>query len=113
MGGKAMANRKMNSLPSLVSVTEADFDAFNSEVFLDMLSRVDPTLWIIKTYLMEYGVNSALIPAVVEQLARVDQGSGWGKVIIEIREHKAIRCQGIDDRLLNLDLGVEKNKEDL
>jgi len=71
---------------------------------MDSLARLDPELWLIKSYLLRYKLNPAIIPPYIEQLARVDQGSGWGKIVTEVREHRAVFCEGTDSRKLDLEI---------
>lgn len=76
----------------------------NNELYLKTIATLDPELYLIKSKLATTGVNPAIIPAIIEALDQVNRGSGWGKVEVEIRDHKAIKCRGIDDRLLELEL---------
>lgn len=96
-----MENRSLNSL---VSLSEGQLNQYNDEIFMDSLARLDPELWLIKSYLLRYRLNPAIIPTYIEQLARVDQGSGWGKIVTEIREHRAVFCEGTDSRRLDLEI---------
>ena len=89
---------------SLVTITETEFERSNSELFMRALATIDPELWRIKSYLLSTHINPVIIPAIIEQMARVDQGSGYGQVRIEIKEHRAVRCEGLDSKLLNLNL---------
>ena len=89
---------------SLVTITETEFEQSNDELYMRSLALLDPELWRIKTYLIHTRINPVIIPSIIEQLARVARGSGYGKVTIEIRERKAIKCEGLDSKLLNLDL---------
>lgn len=93
-----MENREKNSLTSLTD------EQYNEALFLDSLAKIDPMLWRIKIKLAQLNINPEIIPPVIEAIYQIHAGSGWGKVEIEIRDHKAIKCRGIDDRLLELDL---------
>ncbi len=74
----------------------------NEEVFMKSLAEIDPELWRIKKKLLEYEINPALFPTIIEAFGQILQGSGWGKVEIEIRDYKAIKCRGIDERLVEV-----------
>jgi len=85
---------------SLVTVKEQT----NDELFMESLKSLDPNLWLIKTFLLKHKVNPLILPSVIEAVSRVDGGSGWGSVTVEIRDHRAIKCRGIDDKLLELEI---------
>jgi len=97
-----MSRRTFNSLVSVT--TDIDLEDSNNQLFMQSLATLDPSLWRIKSYLLQYKINAEILPAIIEQLWRVDSGSGYGKVTIEIKEHRAVRCEGTDSKLLNLDL---------
>lgn len=99
-----MANRKI-SHNSLVSISYEQIEKENDELFMDSLAKLDPDLWLIKSYLVSNGINPAIIPPIIDQLARLEEGSGWGTVTLVIREHRVVKCQGMDDRLVNLAVG--------
>lgn len=90
----------MNSLPSVDEIT-IEFE--NTKLFMTNLAEVDPGLWRIKQYLMQYDVNPELLPIYIEHLGRINE-SGYGKIITEIRDHRVIFCEGVDSRLLNLEI---------
>ena len=89
---------------SLVSVSRRDMERENEDILMDSLAKLDPVLFRIRRTLIDNSINGELIPPIIEAMAQVDAGSGWGKVEIEIRDHKAVKCRGIDDRLLELEL---------
>jgi len=91
----------MNSTPSIYI---EDLDEFNNTIFMDSLAKIDPELWRIKTYLTTLKINPAILPPLIEQISKIGEGSGWGEVVLKIQKRRVIRCLGVDDKLLNLDL---------
>lgn len=104
-----MADRKVKeSTPtSLTSIASVSLKEVNK--FAEMLAALDPELWLIKNYLVRTNINSAIIPPIIDQLARINDGSGWGEVRITIRENKVIKVIGQDDKLLDLQIVFEKD----
>ncbi len=95
----------MNDLVEVThTVTEIQFEKSNEELFMKSLALIDPLLWRIKKYLVETHINPEIIPAVIEQLAMVGNGSGYGDVTIYVKDRKAIKVEGTDSKLLNLSL---------
>lgn len=80
----------MNSLPT----------TNNTAAYMVLLETLDPELHMIKTFLLRYGVNGSVLPFVIETMSRVNQGTGWGTVEIEMRNHQAIRVRGVFDNLI-------------
>lgn len=86
----------MNALATISLSNETLYmQSEQSEVVMD----------IIKHSLITNNINPILLPPIIEALSKVNNGSGWGKVEVEIRNHQAWMCRGIDDRLLEINLG--------
>lgn len=109
MEGGRLENRQIEEaliIQRVSTATVTEFDESNKKLFLDSLAALDPDLWLIRTYLDRYKVNPALIPVYIEHLSKIHDGSGWGKIVTEIRDHKVIFCEGTDSRLLDLEIKV-------
>jgi len=93
----------METLTSVVSISE--FELENNEFFMDNLAILDPELWRVKSHLLDTGVNPDVLPSIIRALSKIDGGSGWGRVIIEVREHRVIKCDGVESNLVDLEIG--------
>lgn len=89
---------------STVTITQVVFDDNNTKMFLDALESLDPGLFLVKRYLDQTGVNPGLLPSYIMHLAKIDGGSGYGRIVTEIKDHKVTLCSGTDSVLLELDI---------
>lgn len=87
------------STPSYIGMVEA-----NNSIYLDALRQIDPVLFEIKQTLSELNINPSILPSVIKSLSQINTGSGWGKVEIEVRDKKVIKCRGVDEKLLEISL---------
>jgi len=98
---------KQSIRTSLASITKEQWETHNNNMFMQHLLRADPDLWLIKEYLERYHINAALLPPILEAMDVVNKTTGWGRVVIEIRNNVVVRCRGENDRLLELELKRE------
>ena len=64
----------MNSLPTIQKQ--------NLNVYWEVIRALDPELYLIKTALVETGVNPMLLPPIIRAVANLAYGSKYGKVQI-------------------------------
>ena len=62
----------MNSLPTI--------EQYNQDIFLEMLRKADPELFMIKRVLNETGVNPEILPRFIRALYNLAIGTAYGKV---------------------------------
>lgn len=90
----------MNSLPTIVDY-KAETEN-NEKQFLDMLSRVDPELYIIKMSLMETKLNPRIIPRFIRALSNLAIGTGYGVVRVFMQQRLITQVKGEESDNLNL-----------
>lgn len=78
-----------------------DREEVNNQAFMDALSRIDPDLALIKSYLIYTKVNPKIIPIVLDHIKMINDGSKHGSVTIEIIDGRLAFCKGIDNRLVD------------
>lgn len=69
----------MNSLPT---IQNDDVQKLNQKQYLDLLSRVDPEVYLIKVALIESGVNAYILPSIIRTIGNLALGTGHGKIQI-------------------------------
>ena len=57
----------------------------NQARYMELLSKIDPDLYIIKLALVETGVNATFIPHIIRSVANLLIGSGYGIVKIHMK----------------------------
>lgn len=107
-----MENRKVVNLDIENPIKENEIPGlseFDRGVLMKSLAALDPDLWLIRSYLDRYDVNPAILLTYIEHLGRINEGSGWGKINTDIRDHKVAFCEGTDSRLLDLEIKAPYN----
>ena len=76
----------------------------NEEVFMSMLAQLDPELYLIKQALMTTSVNASVIPRIIRQLGNMGMGTGFGDVVVQIRNRKVVFVVGTETDMV--DIGI-------
>ena len=59
-----------------------DIEKQNRERFMQLLSQIDPELYLIKMALEETQLNPMILPEIIRSISNLLVGSGYGKVQI-------------------------------
>lgn len=52
----------------------------NEDKYWEVLSKLDPDLYLIKVALVETGLNPRIMPRIIRSIANLAYGDGYGKV---------------------------------
>lgn len=76
----------------------------NDQLFLDMLKRVDPQLYMIKMALDETGVNADILPRIIRSLGNLNIGTGYGVIEILVRSRTVTQIKANESDVLNMSI---------
>lgn len=74
----------------------------NEQQFDRFLSDIEPQLWRVWKVVQLTGFNQELLIPVIRAIHNIAQGTGYGKVVIEVREGQVIFVRGEENTLVNL-----------
>jgi hypothetical protein len=77
-------------------------DRANQEQLMQILRTLDPELYLIKMALRETGLNPMLVPKIIQTIANLSFGSGYGKVQIFMQARIVTAVKGEEAHELNL-----------
>lgn len=88
------------------TISGEQFFLQNDIIFMQALTKIDPELVMIRNYLNYTKINPNIIPIILDQMALINKGGGNGKVVLNIQDGNVTDCEGISDRIVDMQLLV-------
>ena len=79
----------------------------NDTKYLDLIKTADPDLYLIKTALMQTGINPAILPRIIRSMANMTYGTKYGKIQIFMQDGIITQVKGEEWDQLNLEATVK------
>ena len=74
----------------------------NKRVFYEMLSKIDPELYLVKVYLDQFPeVPASILPKYIRALGNILMGEGYGNVQTFISKRVVTQIKGQETTLVN------------
>jgi hypothetical protein len=88
------------------SLTYDEETKTNEQVFNDLTRQIRPDIWEIMESLDKNKINSYLILDVIRELIKVNQGTGWGDIKVEITNRVATRIFSSQHEKIDIPLTI-------
>lgn len=82
----------------------------NIDQFFEVVRKTDPELYLIKMALKETNLNPLIVPKIVQSVANLAFGSGFGKVQIFMKARTITTINGEEAHNVNLPAILEEEK---
>lgn len=79
----------------------------NERQFMEMLSKIDPELYLIKMALLETDLNPMIIPKIIRSVSNLVIGTGYGKVQIFMQARVITQIKGEESVNVQEDATIE------
>ena len=82
-------------------VSHPTIEANNSDKYWEIIKKLDPDFYLIRTLLEETEINPQIIPKVIRGLSNLSIGAGYGKVVIYMRNKRVTSIETADEDKLD------------
>ena len=85
----------------------SDIEQCNEEQYIEVLKKLDPSLYMVKIALDETGVNPLILPRIIRILGNLNIGTGYGEITILVKQRTVTQIKGNESDVLNMSIDKE------
>lgn len=63
----------------------------NEEIFIELTKQIRPDMWALMDFLDKNKINSYVVFDIIRELSKINMGTGWGEVKVEVTNRIATR----------------------